>query len=282
MSALESLFQEPLPDHLYHYTSQEGLRGIVQGGELWASKITHLNDSSELALTLGATRTYLEGIDPPAPVRAGILRDLELIEASGNNVFVFSLTSSGDLLSQWRGYTRPGSGYSIGFAAAELKRIAERDGLFSLGPCSYASDVRNEVVADLVSRVVSGNLHLRTKRKKYTPRTPWRSPQFSDELLFAASFLKHEAFREEMEWRLVSRPIPFKDPMFCYRDGKSHLLPYFRLSIREAAGSIPLRSVTVGPTPHPDLALSAVEGLLLSSGISKFSLQRSEIPFRHW
>lgn len=282
MSALEKLLQKPLPDQLYHYTSQEGLRGIVQGGELWASKITHLNDSSELALTLSATRTYVEGVDLPARVRAGILRDLELIAASANNVFVFSLTRKRDQLSQWRGYTQPGSGYSIGFAAAELKRIAEQGGLFSLGPCSYSSRVRKEVVADLVSRVVNRNLHLRTRRKKYTPRTRWRSPQFSDELLFAASFLKDKAFREEKEWRLVSRAIPFKDPRFCYRGGKSHLLPYFRLSIRDAPGSIPLRSITVGPTPHPNLALSAVEGLLLSSGINEFSIQWSRIPFRQW
>jgi hypothetical protein len=282
MSTLEKLLQQPLPDQLYHYTSQEGLRGIVQGGELWASKITHLNDSSELALTLSTTRTYVEGTDLPNRVRAGILRDLELIDASANNVFVFSLTSNGDQLSQWRGYTQPGSGYSIGFAAAELKRIAEQDGLFSLGPCSYSADVREEVVGDLVSRVVSRNLHLCTKRKKYTPRTRWRTPQFRDELLFAASFLKHEAFREEEEWRLVSRTIPYKDSRFCYRSGKSHLLPYFRLSIRGTPGSIPLRSITVGPTPHPDLALSAVEGLLLSAGINEFSMQRSRIPFRQW
>lgn len=282
MSALEKLLQKPLPDQLYHYTSQEGLRGIVQGGELWASKIMHLNDSSELALTLSATRTYVESTDLPNRVRAGILRDLELIDASANNVFVFSLTSNGDQLSQWRGYTQPGSGYSIGFAAAELKRIAEQDGLFSLGPCSYSSGVLEEVVAGLVSQVVSKSLHLCTSRKKYTPRTRWRLPQFRDELLFAASFLKHEAFGEEEEWRLVSRAIPFKNPRFSYRSGKSHLLPYFRLSIRGAQEAIPLRSITAGPTPHPELALSAVEGLLLSSGINEFSIQQSRIPFRQW
>jgi Protein of unknown function (DUF2971) len=281
-TALETLLATSLPEELFHYTSQDGLQGIVGSGELWASKITHLNDSSELSLTLETARKYVNSLDLSNRVRGGIIRDLELLESSANNLFVFSLTENGDQLSQWRGYTPPGSGYSIGFAASELKLIAEQSGDFALGPCSYSAEVRQDVVAELVAEVLSKKLHLRTPRRQYTPRTRWHSPQFGDALLFAAPFLKHEAFAEEKEWRLVSKPIGFKHPNVYYRTGRSHLIPYFKLSIRNKANKIPLRSITLGPTPHPRLASAAVESFLISTDMQTFTIRWSSIPFRQW
>ena len=34
-------------DNLYHYTTQEGLLGIVEKGEIWATNIFYLNDAAE-------------------------------------------------------------------------------------------------------------------------------------------------------------------------------------------------------------------------------------------
>ena len=35
------------PDILYHYTSQEGLLGIIGTGNIWATDILYLNDATE-------------------------------------------------------------------------------------------------------------------------------------------------------------------------------------------------------------------------------------------
>jgi hypothetical protein len=37
---------------LYHYTSQDGLIGMLNEKTIWASKIHYLNDSKEFALAL--------------------------------------------------------------------------------------------------------------------------------------------------------------------------------------------------------------------------------------
>ena len=39
--------QEPPSQELFHYTSMEGLRGVVAGKTLWATNIEFLNDTSE-------------------------------------------------------------------------------------------------------------------------------------------------------------------------------------------------------------------------------------------
>ena len=51
--------QQPTPKYLYHYTTQEGLLGIVASGSLWATDITYLNDAMEFGLPLGLIRERL-------------------------------------------------------------------------------------------------------------------------------------------------------------------------------------------------------------------------------
>jgi hypothetical protein len=46
----ERLSRAEPPPILYHYTTQEGLLGILETDSLWATKIHFLNDSSEYAL----------------------------------------------------------------------------------------------------------------------------------------------------------------------------------------------------------------------------------------
>src|SRR6266700_6216266 len=44
---------------LYHYTSQEGLLGILSSKTLWATRIQYLNDSTEFAYTLALLKKAL-------------------------------------------------------------------------------------------------------------------------------------------------------------------------------------------------------------------------------
>jgi hypothetical protein len=42
--------EEPQPrGRLYHYTTADGLLGIIQTGQVWATNILYLNDASELS-----------------------------------------------------------------------------------------------------------------------------------------------------------------------------------------------------------------------------------------
>jgi hypothetical protein len=39
--------QRPVPEFLYHYTSQDGLLGIISSASLWATNISYMNDATE-------------------------------------------------------------------------------------------------------------------------------------------------------------------------------------------------------------------------------------------
>ena len=43
-----ALDSEPPPSTIYHYTTDQGLRGILENGSLWVTDIFSLNDPSEL------------------------------------------------------------------------------------------------------------------------------------------------------------------------------------------------------------------------------------------
>jgi len=135
-------------DLLYHYTSESGLRGIIESDRIWATDIRFLNDYTEfqrafedkyLNSLIEALRAALrKDIDSTAArVMDGMLAVrnrasiLDLIKDSTkrNDTVVCSFTSSlhdgfdpGDRLSQWRGYSHSCQGFSMGFDRELLEK----------------------------------------------------------------------------------------------------------------------------------------------------------------
>jgi hypothetical protein len=109
---------------------------------------------------------------------------------------------------------------------------------------------------------------------------------------FHASSFKHEAFCEEREWRLVfhvqrdklieaNRAIPDK-PIIHFRAGLFGVTPYIEYPLKLSTEKSPLRRIVVGPCPHPDEAVKAVEMLLSANGINGVEVVPSQIPYRTW
>lgn len=283
MSTLDDLLAQSPPVELFHYTSQAGLLGILESRMIRASKISHLNDAAELALAVGLARKHIDSLDIEAEIKSELLGDIEDIEGSSINIFVFSLTERGDQLSQWRGYTPTGAGYSIGFSVPFLTAMVDKSfGDLVLGPCSYNPFAHEKIIAELVNEAVRrrrGSGHTAPSPQEFRPT----ALPFLGALYFAAPFLKHEGFSEEREWRLVSRPVSHTDSRFKHRVGTSHLIPYLELSISQEAGEpANITQVIVGPTPHPRLARDAVFTLLASLEYKECAVEPSELPFRQW
>lgn len=132
------------PPIIYHYTSHEGLIGIVGSKKLWLSNAAYLNDTSEF------THGWEVVEDVVAKHRESATdEDLAFFEALEKrrpqldpySIYVASFSEDGDMLSQWTGYTDHGNGYSIGFSSVVLKPISR---LFpfdqDLRRCLYSKD----------------------------------------------------------------------------------------------------------------------------------------------
>ena len=131
---------------VYHYTSLPGLLGITKNDSIWATNILYLNDSSELHYAKELLREELAIFRDNN--QEFVLADtfekslghffLETFENNINTLlpsqsigfFVCSFSEEGDLLSQWRGYSKSGAGFSLGFNLNLLKAFVERGRLF--------------------------------------------------------------------------------------------------------------------------------------------------------
>src|ERR1700730_18544281 len=139
----------------YNYTNQVGLLGIIQSGELWATKVQYMNDSTEFGLAVELAKKRMEGrvlgslvLEPTEPLPQ-IIEKLEHITQV--NICSVSFCRHADLLSQWRGYSS-GVGYAIGFSSLALEETARNQGC-RLGRCIYDHSAQIGIVDELIDQI---------------------------------------------------------------------------------------------------------------------------------
>jgi hypothetical protein len=270
------------PDVLYHYTSAAGLIGILTSKSLWASCIRYLNDTSEHQYTIGLFRDVI------LSRKSGSLRtwwpDIQAaVFKHSPLVFVASLSLVGDQLSQWRSYCTPHSGYAIGFRGASLK-AATLSQNFTLLPCIYdlerqrriveaAIDKHDGIVETAIAAAEAGS----------DPHVAGAAlGDFVGEMTSWATIFKHQAFLQEVEWRLVSGYVPVGDAQIKYRPRESLMVPYVTFDLSFVDSATLLHEIIVGRTPHPEEGILAVESLARSTGYRIGIPRLSECPYRSW
>lgn len=279
MSNLNEILNRPPPETLYHYTSQEGLIGIARSKEIWASGIQFLNDPEELHGAIGSmTLEITQRLNQPASKQERALLSqilLKLQRIAKIAIYVFSLSENGDLLSQWRGYSAFGRGFSIGFGGRELSLLAERQN-FRLAPCLYDPSLQHQMLQGLISEAVNNFTSTNTQDLSSLEAL---SDNFIQRFFTIAPIFKPHGFYEEKEWRLISQPISFYNEKIHYRPGNSTIIPYFRFNIALADEQTAIQTVIVGPAQDHDLASQVVMPLLQSRGI-KATVRFSRMSYR--
>ena len=259
-----------VPNILYHYTTLEGLLGIIRDKEIWASSIWHLNDTSEFAYTLDLVRGELkDGCFKKHKCRDAILQKLDLITQMYKlRRYVTSFSEDDDLLSQWRAYGGKGGGFTIGFNVRRLRQAGATPE-YQLKKCIYEREEQLEILEKGTHDCA----------EKPDPVDAFLACAFENATIF-----KDKSFHEESEWRLISPPdseFSDKPPETRYpetRAGRYMLIPYRKFPYPKDS----LVRVKIGPTPHPDQSKLSVETLLQTKGFNNVEIQYSTIPFRNW
>ena len=280
-----SLFTTAPSETLYHYTSLGGLLGIIGSRVLRASDIRYMNDSAELRHTLDllnkqVTRRILGGVDHPEAMNA-FLDWLSRRIVSGPMLFGASFRANGNLLSQWRGYSTHGKGVSIGFDPQEIARRAAAQG-FSVGRCIYDPDVQARLIEDVIDGVES-----LAQRRGYDDRERGSAQRLfqpiEEDLLRIAAVLKHPAFEEEQEWRIVSPMLSnARHGSIQFREGHSMLVPYYRFELAgEDTDRVALDHVYIGPSANAELSMHSLRLYLEQQGATpRDGISYCQIPYR--
>lgn len=285
---------DPLPDRpLFHYTSLDGLLGIVKHHCLWATHIAHLNDSSELDYAVDLLKRKVSNVLREHDPSIGDRECLEQLQQwltdrwpQNNLLFTCSFSEAGNLLSQWRAYCPPTGGVSLGFRPDELISCADLQG-YQLVRCVYDRDVQQSLVDAWLKHVMA------TKDDQGQPLTQAHPTQslyahfraHEEQFLQIATRIKNPAFAEEREWRLVSKASKdLRDPRLRFRVGRSRLVPYVEFTPPlQDHSRMSFYTVYVGPAQDPGLAFESVSTYMIHSNAkSSKGVQASGIPLRSW
>lgn len=280
---------------LFHYTSLESICGIAQDKCLWASDINYFSDSDEMKhfakiLIIEVNKrlaTKQKGTCPEGEVLAQFKKWLAERLPNGNRVFVTSFTANGNLISQWRGYCKPGKGVSIGLKP-ELITACAKENDFQLGRCIYQKEEKRILANKIVEEVIQ-LANIRGQEKDKSLRHPSQSyhgifEEFENQLLIISALAKNPAFAEEEEWRAVSTPISdYKNAPIKYRVGASMLVPYINFPIiKRDQTHLSLYKVYVGPSPNPGLSHVSLSMFLSKNSKGQYSIESCGIPYRTW
>ena len=277
------LYADSPRERLYHYTSFTGLLGIVESRTMWASDIRYMNDSAELRHTADLIRTEVTrriGAGHPRPDLLNQFLDWVTHRiTNGHMLFGASFRSNGNLLSQWRGYSRLGKGVSIGFSPGYIIDCAARQD-FKIGKCIYEEQSQARLIGQVIDAV-----EVLAGQEEQAGKTGYFEvfQEIESDLLRIAAILKHPSFEEEEEWRLVSPVITdYVTAPVHFREGASMLLPYVHFDLTgNGTTPIALDHLFLGPTPNIASSMNSLNMFLAKNGIVPGQgISYCQIPFR--
>lgn len=309
---------------LFHYTSFEGIKAIFNSQSLWAKDFRNLNDSSEvfhakawlfdqiLSVNIDLAKTHENEIANAVQSFGGIKQFAEyqsfgMTESLFNAVFgeksrsgqmtpyILSLcqhthdhySAANGLLSMWRGYGRDG-GVAIVFETSGLAELiirewSSRSYLFiSFGSVVYGDD------RELMERAFETTSKLLPEFIKASFEESLDTDLFEatvKEFVTFATRLKHPAFHEEREIRVVAVPIDHElganlvDQELLKKVHKHGSGSFIHLFEDDDIGPLPIKRVIVGPHPEQDLRVRELQDFLPTD--PDIEVTASDTPFVH-
>jgi hypothetical protein len=244
------------PRTLYHYTSAQVFRSIIENGTVWASDVRYMNDSSEVAYAASFFKQAISEAahsledDDEQELLARIGRTFNLVEMA--RVFAFCCSEDPDSIPQWVAYGARRGGFALGLelggplAVSTVDRNSTTARVASLLKVEYDPGRHREVATAIVSlllpmyRAACENL-----RKPLRTFVKAEICQATRDALFPILIsFKQPGFRHEREWRVALALDRREASKFDVRP--MGLVPYVPLKLTHFAGVLPLRELIQG------------------------------------
>ena len=276
---------------LYHYTGIGSVLGIVKNECVFASHAYYLNDAQELLYGCEQLRRiateYLRSLkDAEHEFVQQLVHWLDSFKEP-RCVFIFSLSEEQNLLSQWRSYTKHGEGVGLAFKPGRIQHILASGNDLKIARCVYERDEQNWLMSSLLDLCLTSFRQERdainTSKEHSSQRYFKFLERFREEFLQVMAIIKHGAFSEEREWRVISPYFAnYAVAAIQFREGAAVLIPYIEIRLPRDEHDQSLFDATVlGPSKHPSLAMSALS-MFMSNKKACNTTINSHTPYREW
>lgn len=279
--------------HIHHYTSPEGLKGILTDKEIWFSNTKFLNDSSEnnyiYSLFPRYCDTYSESLldykffEIINTIAEHYLnRDFCCIDGNrlwAENIFVASFSKDNDNLILWNYYTKNAGniGYNITFYNQPFD-INPSCFKYIYGEVIYKKKEQQELLKNIILTYNStyiNNKSLIENDKKVRDNFILH---FINIIELYNIFFKHPKYENEKEYRWALYNICNYSALGPnYRLFNGIFIPYIKIPFDKEM----LVQVGVGPAGNKELLQKSVDLFVDSVGFSHIHSWTSHIPLRY-
>jgi hypothetical protein len=285
---------------LHHYTDAFGLHGILSSNCLWATATQFSNDLSEIEYAVSIANEIIKemwiGKGKMSPWELVLAEHLIKLFATPLHTFgqpfIVSFCEDGDLLSQWRAYGR-NSGFSLAFSQLSRRQkvgLVCKEGFRTMvkrviyDPNKQRARLR--FIFDNLIKLVNGFSFSTTTTQAAAAHVEL-SLVLVLEMTDWACAVKHEAFSEEKEWRIITYPkdatlVGVKPEDYkgvSIRPTSKLLLPYMILE-PPPGKRLPLVEIRCGPSPLQEQSGRALNILLRNQGYDHVPVTFSIAPLR--
>lgn len=290
-------------DKLYHYTTAEGICGIVENREFVATKSDFLNDKMEFQYAVEVMERlierYIVNTDLRMQFSAKLKAEIDRIGIISSDhaaldedemsfyVVAFSKQNNNSLL--WAEFT-DFRGYCLEF---DYEKIVEgfRHRVFLHGTVIYDEEEQmNGLLESLLSCIHSlvekGAKDLQGFFEEDAIPSEESLNQLVDAMAVVCSvytmFFKKSYFAGEEEYRFIFPPLHYEKgqdrPQFRLLD--QIFLPYIMVELEAEQQELPLQSVMVGAKNNSDIAVRGMKYFLKTQGLD-IPVLLSDIPLRY-
>ncbi len=276
---------------LYHYTSPEALKNIIEKKQLWFSDVHYLNDKSEieytrkLILDILANRKDLDpdfhaNIDSCIRFNCNSKKVLYYPRPGSQKYYIASFSTAPDELSLWNYYTKNDKkgGYNIGFNAEKFMNLIATERYngkkIIFGKIMYIKRRQTQLINFILDKF--NEKYTNTKDDDKKEILTLRCAGFMNTM---SLFFKDSSFSAEKEYRFVFVDYRYKkvkkDINKDYRILNGIFIPYIKLDFTS--------DIIDSITPSPLIDYKQCSGLcefLKENGLNIIP-SKSSIPLRY-
>lgn len=271
----------------YHYCSPETFLAICNGKSLRLSDLASMNDSMEMHW--GHQMLQRAASEVVNVTGRELLDDIDEIVSATKMITVplaCCFSTDGDVLSQWRAYSADGTGYAVGFRAADLLKLP--------GQILRVSYDEAQQLHELKTLIRSIHAVEETEVEK-------RSEGFKNacyNMAWDLAAFKNPAFSEEREVRLLhvigyegsnktaklidgggtafGRPLPPQQIKFRMKGPAP--VPYLDIDFTDEGQVTPIAKIILGP--KNDASPLSISIFLETLGVPNVEITKSNASYR--
>jgi hypothetical protein len=289
---------------LWHYTTGEGLKLILESGTLFSTQVSCLNDSTEIrysiALFKKALTELLSKFEGDDRVKRFLTRYLTIYDEdpefpthAPSPFFVACFTQQDDDVNLWRSYCSGENGYALGFKAGNLFALPN-----ALVKVNYDKNLHEQIamtVAEATIKFYEEELEAKQQNEEQAvlaevlkdeeePGETEFITQWDVALSYLSPLVKDPGFASENEYRVIHEFVPYDLRSAIFVQKKTMMTRHIPLSFPLGGEAwvprLPIEKVMVGPCRHREITRISVDTLLRKMGYGGGKVFSSVRPFQ--